>query len=97
MTELAWFKSSYSSNEGGQCIEVAWRKSSYSGNEGTECIEVAWYKSSHSTNEGANCVEVASMPGTVHVRDSKDKSGPQLAFEPAAWQAFVEFAAASSL
>ncbi|MFD9594304.1 DUF397 domain-containing protein [Kitasatospora sp. NPDC059973] len=97
MTELAWFKSSYSSNEGGQCIEVAWRKSSYSGNEGTACVEVAWHTSSHSGNEGANCVEVASMPGTVHVRDSKDKSGPQLAFEPAAWQAFVEFAAASSL
>ncbi|MER6395357.1 DUF397 domain-containing protein [Kitasatospora sp. NPDC001603] len=97
MAELEWFKSSYSGNEGANCVEIAWRKSSYSGNEGTECIEVAWYKSSHSTNEGAACVEVASMPGTVHVRDSKDKSGPQLAFEPAAWQAFVEFAAASSL
>jgi hypothetical protein len=24
-TELAWFKSSYSSNEGGQCVEVATR------------------------------------------------------------------------
>lgn len=23
MTELAWFKSSYSSGEGGQCVEVA--------------------------------------------------------------------------
>ncbi|MER7701918.1 DUF397 domain-containing protein [Kitasatospora sp. NPDC097605] len=55
--------------------------------------ELAWFKSSYSTNEDANCVEVAEMPGTVHVRDSKDKSGPQLAFEPAAWQAFVTFAA----
>ncbi|MEE1806981.1 DUF397 domain-containing protein, partial [Streptomyces sp. BE133] len=29
--ELSWFKSSYSGNEGGACIEVAydWRKSSY--------------------------------------------------------------------
>ncbi|MGV9265947.1 DUF397 domain-containing protein [Kitasatospora sp. NPDC003701] len=97
MAELDWFRSSHSTNEGANCVEVAWRKSSYSGNEGTECIEVAWRKSSHSTNEGAACVEVASAPGTVHVRDSKDKSGPQLAFGPAAWQAFVEFAAASSL
>ncbi|MEU1421319.1 DUF397 domain-containing protein [Kitasatospora sp. NPDC005751] len=95
--ELAWFKSSHSTNEGAACIEVAWQKSSYSSNEGGQCVEVAWQKSSHSGNEGANCVEVASMPGTVHVRDSKDRSGPQLAFEPAAWQAFVEFAAASSL
>ncbi|MFF1903533.1 DUF397 domain-containing protein [Kitasatospora sp. NPDC058218] len=41
MTELAWFKSSYSSNEGADCVEIAWHKSSYSGDEGTECVEVA--------------------------------------------------------
>ncbi|MER7846491.1 DUF397 domain-containing protein [Kitasatospora sp. NPDC096077] len=52
----------------------------------------AWFKSSYSTNEGGACVEVAETPGVVHVRDSKDKSGPQLAFEPTAWKAFVEFA-----
>ncbi|MEV7770974.1 DUF397 domain-containing protein [Kitasatospora sp. NPDC086791] len=39
--ELAWFKSSHSSNEGGACVEVAWRKSSYSSNEGGQCVEVA--------------------------------------------------------
>ncbi len=55
--------------------------------------ELAWFKSSYSSNEGAQCVEVAETPGVVHVRDSKDKSGPQLAFEPAAWKAFVDFAA----
>ncbi len=55
--------------------------------------ELAWFKSSHSTNEDAACVEIAETPGTVHVRDSKDKSGPQLAFEPAAWKAFIAFAA----
>ncbi|MFE6747141.1 DUF397 domain-containing protein [Kitasatospora purpeofusca] len=41
MTELTWFKSSYSTNEGAACVEIAWHKSSYSGNEGTECVEVA--------------------------------------------------------
>ncbi|MEU9000879.1 DUF397 domain-containing protein [Streptomyces sp. NPDC048551] len=41
LSDLAWFKSSYSSGEGGQCVEVAWRKSSYSGAEGGECVEVA--------------------------------------------------------
>ncbi|MGP4002342.1 DUF397 domain-containing protein [Streptomyces sp. 8N706] len=37
---LAWFKSSYSGSEGGDCIEVAWSKSSYSGDEGGACVEV---------------------------------------------------------
>ncbi|MFF3066867.1 DUF397 domain-containing protein [Kitasatospora sp. NPDC057936] len=41
MTELTWFKSSHSSNEGGECVEVAWRKSTYSGNEDANCVEVA--------------------------------------------------------
>ncbi|MFJ2776836.1 MULTISPECIES: DUF397 domain-containing protein [unclassified Kitasatospora] len=38
--------------------------------------------------------EATEVPGTVHVRDFKDRSGPQPAFAPAAWRAFVEFAAA---
>jgi hypothetical protein len=59
--------------------------------------ELAWFKSSYSTNEDSACVEVADTPGVVHVRDSKDKSGPQLAFEPAAWNAFVKFAATAEV
>ncbi|MCQ4042498.1 DUF397 domain-containing protein [Streptantibioticus rubrisoli] len=95
--QLTWFKSSYSSGEGGACIEVAldWRTSSYSGSGGGQCIEVAmdWRKSSHSSEHGGQCVEVATCPTTVHVRDSKDKSGPVLSFTPQAWSRFVEFAA----
>lgn len=75
--ELHWFKSSHSSNEGPACVEVA----------------VSWRKSSYSSNEGPECVEVAACPGTVHVRDSKDPEGPQLAFAPTEWSAFVTFAA----
>ncbi|MGW1177076.1 DUF397 domain-containing protein [Kitasatospora sp. NPDC002543] len=60
-------------------------------------MDLAWFKSSYSSNEGAACVEVAETPGTVHVRDSKDKSGPQLAFEPTAWEAFVKFAATAEV
>ncbi|MER6626916.1 DUF397 domain-containing protein [Streptomyces sp. NPDC000987] len=43
MTELKWFKSSYSDSGGGDCVEVAlsWRKSSYSDSSGGECVEVA--------------------------------------------------------
>ncbi|MBC3844039.1 DUF397 domain-containing protein [Streptacidiphilus sp. 4-A2] len=55
--------------------------------------EVAWFKSSYSGTEGGDCVEVAACLDAVHVRDSKDKSGPQLAFAPGAWAEFVAFAA----
>lgn len=36
-----WTKSSYSSNDGPECVEVAWVKSSYSSNDGPSCVEVA--------------------------------------------------------
>ncbi|MFI1973070.1 DUF397 domain-containing protein [Streptomyces cinnamoneus] len=70
---LAWFKSSYSTEQGGNCIEVAytWRKSSYSG------------------EDGDNCVEVAALPSTVHVRDSTHPEGPHITLTPVAWTAFV--------
>ncbi len=71
-----WFKSSYSNDEGGACVEVA----------------ASWAKSSYSDTQGGNCVEVASCPSAVHVRDSKDKAGPTLTFSPEAWAAFVAFA-----
>ncbi|MEU2308941.1 DUF397 domain-containing protein [Streptomyces misionensis] len=52
---LPWIKSSYSSGEGGECVELSytWRKSSYSGAEGGECVEVAEH------------------PSVIHIRDSK--------------------------
>ncbi|WP_225833092.1 DUF397 domain-containing protein [Streptomyces sp. NK08204] len=33
--------------------------------------------------------ELAVTPGTVHVRDSKNVAGPQLALAPKAWTHFV--------
>jgi hypothetical protein len=37
----SWRKSSYSTNNGGDCVEVGvWRKSSYSTNNGGACVEV---------------------------------------------------------
>lgn len=41
VSDLAWFKSSYSGTEGGQCLEVAWIRSSHSGTEGGDCVEIA--------------------------------------------------------
>jgi Domain of unknown function (DUF397). len=54
---------------------------------------LVWLKSSYSAGNGGECVEVARTVGVIHVRDSKDKGGPALAFGPDAWTAFVGFAA----
>ena len=77
---------------------LSWFKSSYSGTGGDNCIEVAmhWTKSSYSGSSGDNCVEVAACADTVHVRDSKDVHGPQLAVPPGAWASFVGYAANTS-
>ncbi|QHY98998.1 hypothetical protein SSPS47_28240 [Streptomyces sp. S4.7] len=79
-TELAWFKSSYSSGSGDDCVEVA----------------LSWHKSTYSTGDGDSCVEVAACPTTIHVRDSKVTEGPQLALAPGAWTSFVTYAAAEA-
>ncbi|MBZ4019390.1 DUF397 domain-containing protein [Streptomyces purpurogeneiscleroticus] len=50
---------------------------------------LTWFKSSYSTEQGGNCVEVAATPTAIHIRDSKDPDGPQLAVSPAAWSAFT--------
>ncbi|MCN9241400.1 DUF397 domain-containing protein [Streptomyces sp. RY43-2] len=58
--------------------------------------ELAWFKSSYSGGtDGESCVEVATVPGTVHVRDSKDLEGPRLALAPSAWAEFVTYASGS--
>ncbi|MFJ6465778.1 DUF397 domain-containing protein [Streptomyces sp. NPDC091387] len=72
-TAHTWFKSSYSSEEGGACLEVAYD----------------WRKSSYSSEQGGACVEVAAHPRAVHVRDSKNPEGPALTLAPATWAAFT--------
>ncbi|MFE3034069.1 DUF397 domain-containing protein [Streptomyces canus] len=57
--------------------------------------ELAWYKSSHSGDDSGDCIEVATAPTTVHVRDSKNTTGPQLALSPTTWSEFVAFASRS--
>jgi len=55
--------------------------------------EPMWRKSSRSSSNGGACVEVAdNLPGAVLVRDTKDRDGGTLTFEPAAWSAFVGMA-----
>ncbi|MFJ3634125.1 DUF397 domain-containing protein [Streptomyces sp. NPDC090112] len=79
-TPLKWFKSSYSGDEGGACLEAAfaWRKSSYSASDGGNCLEA--------------CVEIAPRAtAQVHVRDSKVADGPVLALAPAAWNGLTSW------
>lgn len=70
---LRWFKSSYSSDSGGECVEVA----------------STWRKSSYSNDSGGDCLEVSACPHTIHIRDSKNPTGPVLGVSGAAWAAFL--------
>ncbi|SOE11690.1 protein of unknown function [Streptomyces sp. 2323.1] len=74
LSTAIWIKSSYSGNNGGDCIEVA----------------LTWMKSSYSDRDGGNCIEVApGIPDAVPVRDSKDPHGPVLVFPTEGWSSFV--------
>ncbi|MFF7555377.1 DUF397 domain-containing protein [Streptomyces olivaceus] len=83
-TTVPWRKSSYSGDQGGDCVEcaplgaLAWRKSSYSGDQGGECVEVA-----------------ETPHATVALRDSKVPAGPVFTVGPAAFVSFVGWASAS--
>ncbi|MFE7837985.1 DUF397 domain-containing protein [Streptomyces sp. NPDC057474] len=47
-----------------------------------------WRKSSHSDGEGGQCVEISPCPHTIHIRDSKNPTGPHhLDLSPTAWTA----------
>lgn len=79
---------------------VRWQKASYSGNNGN-CVEVGVWRNSRYSNNGGSCVEVTATTDTADaahksgedvlylVRDSKDASGPKLAFTTAEWEAFI--------
>ena len=52
--------------------------------------ERTWRKSSYSGGSGSgNCVEVSLAPITL-VRDTKNASGPVLAFSTPAWRALLK-------
>ena len=97
-----WRKARASSDTGGQCIELAalsaveWRKATASGDTGGQCVELAavsaadWRKATASTDTGGECVELAGLSGAVAVRDSKDLSGPVLAFPRETFAAFLD-------
>ena len=51
--------------------------------------ELAWFKSSYSSGGDGDCVEVATCSTTIHIRDSKNTQGSQLALTPATWTEFL--------
>jgi hypothetical protein len=73
MTSTPWRKSSYSTNEGDNCVEVAtWRKTSYSGNSGANCVEAG-----------------IAERGRVLVRDTANRDGAVLDVPTDAWERFT--------
>ncbi|KOV66373.1 DUF397 domain-containing protein [Streptomyces sp. MMG1121] len=106
LSTITWRKSSYSNQDGGNCVEVSddllrtagWRKSSYSNQDGGQCVEVSddllrtadWRKSSYSNQGGGECLEVADNLPLVPVRDSKDTTRTPLLIGAGAWAAFVD-------
>ncbi|MFJ3894431.1 MULTISPECIES: DUF397 domain-containing protein [unclassified Streptomyces] len=86
-TVTQWRKSSYSSDQGGNCIEcaplgpLAWRKSSYSGDQGGNCVEIA---------------EITCPSPSLAIRDSKTPAGPILTLGPAAFTRFVNWSATTA-
>ncbi|MEU6442429.1 DUF397 domain-containing protein [Streptomyces sp. NPDC047046] len=75
---MTWKRSSYSGNNGGDCVEVGfdWRTSSYSGTNGGDCVEIG---------------TAASAPHLL-IRDSKraaETATPVLHLTPAAFTAFL--------
>jgi hypothetical protein len=95
---LTWRKSSFSGNQGGNCVEVGWRKSTYSGGDTGACVEVAdalcvcdspWRKPSHSGASGGNCIEVAEGRRSVLVRDTQNRDLGHLGFPATEWASFL--------
>ncbi|WP_306189327.1 MULTISPECIES: DUF397 domain-containing protein [unclassified Streptomyces] len=79
--EIKWRKSSYSGDQGGECVECA------------PLGPLVWRKSSYSSDQGGNCVEIAETPcATVAIRDSKIPTGPVLTLRPEAFTSFVTWA-----
>ncbi|MER6204124.1 DUF397 domain-containing protein [Streptomyces sp. NPDC001642] len=80
LSNVLWFKSSYSNGDGGECVEIA---SDFPG-------AALWRKSSYSNGDGGDCVEVAhNLPGLVPVRDSKAPHRTALLLTASAWAPFI--------
>ena len=62
----------------------------------TAAPSLRWKKSSRS-NQSGSCVELAELPVGLAVRDSKNPSGPRLAFSVGAGSSFMDRVKAGKL
>ncbi len=84
LTTVRWQKASYSSGNGGSCVEVGvWHKASYSSGNGGNCVEVT------ATHDTAGVPHKTDESVLYLLRDSKDPDGPKLAFTTSEWDAFI--------
>ncbi|BCJ35013.1 toxin [Actinocatenispora thailandica] len=77
---------------------LAWRVSTRSSSGGGNCVEVGatrWHTGIPST--GSNWGEVGNGPGSIAVRDSKDRDGGMLVVGTAPWTAFLDVVRAGRL
>jgi hypothetical protein len=80
-----WRKSSYSGDQGGDCIECA------------PLGRLSWQRSSYSGDQGGQCVEIAELPeAAVAIRDSKTPAGPILTIGPATFTRFLSWTSATA-
>jgi uncharacterized protein DUF397 len=84
LTHVRWRKASYSSGNGGNCVEVGvWQKASFSSGNGGNCVEVT------ATHDTAGVPHKSDQDMLYLLRDSKDPQGPKLAFTTSEWDAFI--------
>ncbi|MGW8528409.1 MULTISPECIES: DUF397 domain-containing protein [Nocardiopsidaceae] len=72
-SDFQWRKSSYSSNQGGECVEVA----------------LDWRKSRYSSGQSGDCAEVADGDCHMHLRDSKNPGLGHFSFGSGEWSSFL--------
>jgi uncharacterized protein DUF397 len=59
------------------------------GGRAMDLTGATWRKARRSTDNGGNCVELAALPEGTAVRDSKNPTGPALAFTRDEWRRFT--------
>ena len=81
ITTIEWIKSSYSSSSGGDCLEFS-----------RSMVAVERPGTPYRIPGGGGLPEpcrAITATGTVPVRDSKNPTGPVLAFEVPGWMSFI--------
>ncbi|WP_414167685.1 DUF397 domain-containing protein [Streptoverticillium reticulum] len=83
MNEAFWFKSSFSGQNGTNCVEAAWIKSSHSHENGDACVEICHPKSSQ------HAEKLEDPRPHIRIRDSKNPTLHPLTIPAPSWAAFV--------